>query len=111
MSLDTPSIMTSLKGGLIIAMPMLSDPNFYRSVVLMVAHDQSGAFGIVLGPKTLLTMQEVGEPTGLFWQRPDPSTVRFGGPCERGRIWLVHGGDQALDEAATIAPGIHLGSS
>src|SRR5262245_7649545 len=92
-------------------MPMLPDPNFHRMVTLIVSHDEQGAFGIVLGPATNLQAAELGEPFGLSWRRSDVEYVRYGGPCERPRIWLMHGGELALKDAVTIAPGVHLGSS
>lgn len=107
----SPTIATSLKGNLIIAMPMLEDPNFRRMVTLMISHDESGAFGIVLGPATNLRVKEVGTPLGIEWQRQNIEHVRYGGPCEPPRIWLVHGGETAFTDAVTIAPGVHLGSS
>ena len=38
----------SLRGKLLIASPVLTDPNFARSVVLMTEHSEDGAMGIVL---------------------------------------------------------------
>lgn len=40
--------MDSLKGHLLIAPPYLSDPNFSRTVVFMIQHDDEGAFGVIL---------------------------------------------------------------
>ena len=41
---DSPS----LKGHLLIAAPSLLDPNFHRSVVLILEHTAEGALGVVL---------------------------------------------------------------
>jgi putative transcriptional regulator len=38
----------TLRGQLIVAGPTLLDPNFHRSVVLVVEHDDDGAMGLVL---------------------------------------------------------------
>ncbi|HWH45566.1 MAG TPA: YqgE/AlgH family protein [Thermoleophilaceae bacterium] len=40
--------MESLRGKLLVASPALSDPNFARSVVLVTAHSEEGAMGVVL---------------------------------------------------------------
>lgn len=40
--------MDSLQGKLLIAAPALADPNFARSVVLIAAHSDEGALGLVL---------------------------------------------------------------
>ena len=39
---------TSLAPGLLLAMPQLVDPNFTRSVVLMIEHGDGGSFGLVI---------------------------------------------------------------
>ena len=39
---------TNLAPGLLIAMPQLADPNFARSVVLMIEHNDQGSFGLVI---------------------------------------------------------------
>ena len=41
-------MMDSLRGRLIIASPLLQDPNFDRTVVLITEHDEDGAMGLVL---------------------------------------------------------------
>ena len=48
--------------GLLIAMPQLRDPNFDRSVVLMIEHHEEGSFGLVLNRPTRMP---VGECTPL----------------------------------------------
>ena len=40
--------MESLTGRLLVATPALRDPNFERTVVLLVAHEEGGALGVVL---------------------------------------------------------------
>jgi putative transcriptional regulator len=80
-------------------------------VTLIISHDAGGAFGIVLGPAIELPIADLAEPLGQTWLRRDVEQVRYGGPVERSRIWLLHGGEQPLEGAATIAPGMHLGSS
>ncbi len=108
---EPPSVRSSFQGSLLIAMPALQDPYFHRTVTLMVSHDENGAFGVVLGPLINLLASEVGEPFGLHWERADIAHVRYGGPCERSRIWLLHGGKEPMEGAVTITPGVHLGSS
>ena len=40
--------MESMTGRLLVATPTLKDPNFDRTVVLLVAHEAGGALGVVL---------------------------------------------------------------
>ena len=57
--------MEFLKGKLLIAAPQLSDPNFAQTVVLMIEHDQKGAFGVVLNRPTGRTVQELWDELAL----------------------------------------------
>lgn len=102
------SLETSLPGSLLIAVPRLQDPNFARMVVLMLHHDRQGAFGLVLGPASELTLGRVARDLGLSWTRADDPFIRYGGPCEPGRIFLVHGGDGPLEHSQPIRPGLPL---
>jgi putative transcriptional regulator len=74
----------SVKGQLLIAGPRLIDPNFWRTVVLVIDHNEDGAFGLVLNRPSetgvgeavpeLETLIDAGEP--LFIGGPvQPSTV------------------------------------
>lgn len=105
------TIQSGLQGSLLIAMPQLRDPNFHRSVTLMLSHDAKGALGLVLGAPTETTVADVASQLGLRWTRRDVLRVRIGGPCERERIWLVHGGSAPLEDAAQVVPGVFVGSS
>ena len=51
--------MSSLQGQLLIASPHLGDGNFYRSVVLIIKHDDEGAFGLILNRPTGNTVRDV----------------------------------------------------
>jgi putative transcriptional regulator len=109
---EPPSaLQTSLQGSLLIAMPTLQDPNFRHTVTLLLSHSDEGALGIVLGEPTDTAVREVCAQFQLGWPRADCRFVRSGGPCEGSRIWLIHGGEEPLPDAATVAPGIHIGSS
>ncbi|MCS6914431.1 MAG: YqgE/AlgH family protein [Myxococcales bacterium] len=104
-------IRSSLAGSLLIAVPKLMDPNFHRMVVLMVNHDEEGAFGLVLGPASQVSIADLCASLGTRWERPDLVPLRYGGPCEPSRIWVVYGGREPLAGTTTVAPGVHVGSS
>ena len=42
------------KGSLLIANPVLPDPNFSRTVILLCDHDEQGSFGLVINRSTQL---------------------------------------------------------
>ena len=70
--------MDSLKAQLLVATPMLGDPNFDRAVVWLLEHGEDGALGVVLNrPSDLL----VSEPLPSWDQLTGELPVVFrGGP-------------------------------
>lgn len=83
---------SNLTGKLLIAMPGMLDPRFERSVILVCAHSDDGAMGLVvnrplpeLGFAQLL--QQLGVEGGAS---ADPVPVGFGGPVEPGRGFVLH---------------------
>jgi putative transcriptional regulator len=67
-------------GKLLIAEPMLGDPNFDRAVILMVEHNDEGALGVVLNrPSDLAVGSVLAEWRELA---ADPSVLYVGGPVE-----------------------------
>jgi putative transcriptional regulator len=58
----------------------MKDPNFDRTVVLLLAHTDDGAFGIVLNRESGLRADEVTDR----WEHlvSEPGHVFRGGPCE-----------------------------
>ena len=49
----------SLEGQFLVASPELRDPNFVRSVVLLIRHNDEGAFGVVLNRPSFTSVAEV----------------------------------------------------
>ncbi len=82
----------SLAPGFLIATPPLADPNFERSLVLLVAHGDEGALGLVInGSKTVASIGDLLEQLGLEMDVPgrdDP--VRMGGPVQPEIGWIVY---------------------
>src|SRR4029079_14629503 len=70
----------SLRGQLLLASPALVDPNFRRTVVLVVAHDEDGAVGLVLNrPTDTEVVEAVPELAELV--EPEP-VVSIRGPVQ-----------------------------
>ena len=68
-------------GRLLIASPTLLDPNFYRSVVLVMAHNDDGAVGVVLDrPLDLAAADYVEDWRAVL---SPPNRVFEGGPVQR----------------------------
>ena len=82
---------SSLAGKLLVASPHLIDPNFYRTVVLLLLHDnEDGALGLVIN-------RETSEPAIDYLPEwidhiVPPGLVHYGGPVEPDvAIGLGHG--------------------
>ncbi len=80
--------MISLEGHLLIAAPELLDPNFVRSVVLMVQHNEQGALGLILNRPTTKQLQHLWADVG---DEPCNANgpVYLGGPVP-GPIMAIH---------------------
>jgi len=71
-----------LAGRLLVATPMLRDPNFDRTVVLLLDHNDGGALGIVLNrPSPLAVAEPLPQWVDLV---ADPPVVFVGGPVSPG---------------------------
>ena len=68
----------SFSGKLLVANPLLEDPNFHRTVVLLFEHGEEGAFGTVLNrPSDEAAPDHLPAWTSLI---ADPPVVFVGGP-------------------------------
>lgn len=67
-------------GRLLVALPVLDDPNFARSVVLVIEHDEDGALGLVLNRPTTTPIEEVLQGWSLL--AAEPANLYGGGPVE-----------------------------
>ncbi|HEU5302261.1 MAG TPA: YqgE/AlgH family protein [Acidimicrobiia bacterium] len=70
----------SMRGSLVVATPDLLDPNFARTVVLILEHSPEGAVGVVLNRPSATVLEE-GMPGWAMLAAP-PSRVFVGGPVE-----------------------------
>ena len=76
-----PVFDAALTGRLLVASPDLLDPNFRRSVVLVLEHSADGALGVVLDtPLPTLRASEV-VPEWTDWIR-EPDALFEGGPVQ-----------------------------
>lgn len=79
--------MSSLKGQLLLASSDLFDPNFRRAVVLVTAHSDEGAMGLVLNRPSEATVAEA--VPALADVVPEDSVVHAGGPVEPGAVVVL----------------------
>jgi putative transcriptional regulator len=103
----------SLKGQLLVAMPGLSDPNFYRTVTCVSEHTAQGAVGIVINQmhaalKAGLIFEELGlTSTKAATQLP----IYIGGPVHSNELFVLHGPPCDWEGSLTIRPELALSNS
>ncbi|MET0385188.1 MAG: YqgE/AlgH family protein [Polyangiales bacterium] len=82
---------SELAPGLLVAAPVLSDPNFRRTVVLLVDHRPEGSLGFVINRPAQVRLPGMIDALGL--QRPDvrppDAPVLIGGPVAPDTGWIV----------------------
>ncbi|MDG4793147.1 YqgE/AlgH family protein [Micromonospora sp. WMMD1082] len=69
-----------MSGKLLVATPALKDPNFDRTVVLLVAHEPGGALGVVLNRATEVPVADVLRDWGDLARHP--AVLFEGGPVQ-----------------------------
>ncbi|MFO7781585.1 MAG: YqgE/AlgH family protein [Spirochaetia bacterium] len=78
----------SLTGYFLISEAEMMDPNFFRTVVLIINHDENGAFGLVVNRKSSLTLGDVlpefDDPRGAILP------LYVGGPVQQEFLFVVH---------------------
>ena len=99
----------SLRGQYLIAGKWLRDPNFYRTVVLIVEHNSEGAMGLVVNRPSSVT---VAHALSEHFNLPETDDLVYvGGPVEPSALFVLHNSEDLSPDEAAIVPGVYVGSS
>ncbi len=91
------------RGRLLVASPVLRDPNFARAVVLMLEHSADGALGLVLNRPLDLRVHDA-VPSPLCDLMDEDAVIHGGGPVQPEALIVL--ADHLLpEEAATLVVG------
>jgi putative transcriptional regulator len=77
-----------LGGSFLVSEIALADPNFKQTVVLMISHDEKGAFGLVVNRPSPFTLGDVIDGMDDCAARSIP--VLIGGPVQQEILFLLH---------------------
>src|SRR3977135_3528682 len=107
-----------LDGQLLIAMPVMGDPRFERSVIYLCAHSSEGAMGIIVNRPAgsidfpeLLVQLDIIEKADQIKLPENAGTMKVlkGGPVDTGRGFVLHSSDFFIKDATLrIDDGICL---
>jgi putative transcriptional regulator len=107
------SEIVSLKNSLIVAMPTLLSPFFYRAVVYMCEHTAEGAMGIIINHPLGITIDDILKQ--LHYQVKDPRLkelpVLCGGPVQTERGFVIHRSGMKWGGSVELQEGIYITSS
>src|SRR4051812_50043638 len=67
----------------------MEDPNFSRSVVLLIEHSEAGAMGIVFNRPADIPLRDIGKEQGIV-VHPRAGSAYIGGPGSPQRGFLLH---------------------
>jgi putative transcriptional regulator len=67
---------------LLLAMPQVMDPFFYKSVVLLLQHQEEGSQGFIVNRPTGVKIAEILEDLEIPWLGDKGSLAFFGGPVQ-----------------------------
>ena len=115
---DNSSDRGYLDGQLLIAMPVMGDPRFERSVIYLCAHSSEGAMGIIVNrpagsidfPELLVQLDIIKKADQIkLPENAETMKVLKGGPVETGRGFVLHSADFFIENSTLpIENGICL---
>jgi putative transcriptional regulator len=95
------------KGALLVASPLLEDPNFRQAVVLVVEHGPEGTVGLILNRSTnVLLSKALPDITAL---KGTSYRLFAGGPVEPTRFLLLLRLKEPPADARSVFGGVYLG--
>jgi putative transcriptional regulator len=97
-----------LDGQLLVAMPVMGDPRFERSVIYLCAHSADGAMGIMVNrpagsidfPELLVQLNIINKDDQIkLPETAESMQVLRGGPVDTGRGFVLHSSDFYIENA------------
>ena len=101
---------SSLAGQLLVAEAGMPDPRFAETVIVLVRHDESGAFGLVINRR--LGIRPIAAVMKTLGLDPDNTTgemtIHYGGPVEPSLGFVLHSTDYGRAGTLKVTDGIAL---
>ncbi len=101
-----PTIINPQRGDLLIAEPLLDEPYFKRSVIMLLDEDRNeGHIGLTLNKQTPVTLQDIFPE----WRAGAQVRVYSGGPVESDRLFMLHTMGDIFNGSVEVTKGIYVG--
>lgn len=98
-----------LQGHFLVAAHHLKDPNFFRTVVLLLEHNDDGAMGLVINRPSAMTIRKALTQSGDVNDADAPMFI--GGPVETTSLFILHNCTSLASQDREVAPGVFLSGS
>ena len=104
------SSLETIAPGFLIAAPMLQDPNFDRTVVLMCVHNEEGAMGLVINRPAPLSLRDIVLQMGMTCTAEVSQNAMVGGPValDSGLLLYEAEPDQVRDDELRVTERLCL---
>ena len=102
-----------LIGQFLVATQKLDDPRFVKTVIYMVEHNDSGAFGLIVNKRSTVPvlMSSLLNELGIAAVNDDYEVrLHYGGPVDPGRLFVLHSGEYMspgttpVDDTISLTP-------
>ena len=101
-----------LDGKFLIASPGLLDPNFKKSIILVIDHKKDqGTFGLVLNRPGPVSVSLFCEGMGLNTVEKEDSAVYLGGPVQPSVGWLLHQKTDDREHSRRVVEDVYISNS
>lgn len=105
---DSPQSVDDIirRGTILVSSPLLQDPNFKHTAVLILDQDMNGGhIGLVLNRPLDMSLADISDMPGSA----DNVPLQNGGPVDLQRLFWIHTLGEALPGALEILPGLYIG--
>lgn len=92
------------RGRLLISYPLLNDPYFKRTVVLLCEHNEEGSFGFVLNKYLDVSLSELVDELPNTTNR-----ISMGGPVQTSNLYFLHTVGPDIEGSIPITKNLYLG--
>lgn len=95
-------------GVLLVADDRMADPRFSHAVVLLIKHDATGSWGLIINKPTHVNLTEV---IPSLEESADKQQVYFGGPVQVDHLMFLFRDDSDDVDPGTGIPGVYWSDS